>query len=384
VPAKILVLVDGWLLIYQPNSPAACHLLTLLTCKPDGIEVALALPGEPPAWLTGNFNPVVRPSLNDTRQRIYWEQRSLPALAREVGADQVHLSSAIPALFARKPNLQSPVEVDEPIRFSDFYERLRYALSAGGTKRLSGLVWPSDLPPPPTAAPVYQVTPAPPFGWLGENEACPEEILGIDLPETYILYNGPCYEKALHFLLETYRWAGGAVGEDYPLLILGIDEGGRERLPALLDAYGLQGFVQALPQLSPVCIPWLYRKCSVLYHPAEIAPWGNALRNALACGRPVVAGETPRSDALVGPAAYLAALDKPKELGGALLTIVVEEELADRLATAARQRAAGWQLDAYCQELGEIYRRLSEKNRDEMDLAPQISSGEEGQPGSNQ
>jgi len=358
VAAQLLVLIDGWSLIYQPNSPAAGHLLTLSTCQPEDVEVTLALPGEPPEWLEGKFNLLIRPCQDGIRQRMGWEQRSLPAMAKEQHADLVHLGSATPALFARIPNLLNPVEAGETLHQAGFYSRLRYALSAGGMARLAGLIWPSDLPSRSSATPVFRVTPASPFNWFVDHDALPEDVWRLDLPDTYILYHGPCHQTALHFLLETFRWAADSVGEDYPLLILGLDDAGRERLPALLAAYGLQGYVSALPVISPFSVPWLYRKCSVLFHPAEIAPWGNPLRNALAFGKPVVAGETALSDALVGPAAYLAALDQPRELGAALLTVIIEEELSSRLSAEARQRAAGWQTETYRRELGEVYRLL--------------------------
>jgi glycosyltransferase involved in cell wall biosynthesis len=353
-------LVDGWPLIYQPSSPSAVHLLTLLTCQPDGIELVLALPGEAPEWLVGKFNLLVRPVLDSLRQRYYWEQRNLPALAKEVGADLVHLSNANPALFTRIPYMLSPVDVDEPYRHAGIYARLRQALSAGGMSRLAGLVWPSDLPAPRKEYPVFRVMPAPPFGWLGENDACPEDILGLELPDTYILYHGPSHQAALQLLLETFRWAAGPVGENYPLLILGLDAAGRAWLPALLDANNLQGYVRALPVISTFSVPWLYRNCSVLFHPAEITPWGNPLRNALTYGRPVVAAETALTDALVGPAAYLVALDQPRELGAALLSVIVEEELAGQLSADALRRAASWQAETFCRELGEAYRILAD------------------------
>jgi glycosyltransferase involved in cell wall biosynthesis len=358
VAAKLLVLIDGWSLIYQPNGLAAGHLLTLLTCQPEDVEVALALPGEPPEWLRGKFNFLIRPMQDSARQRFVWEQRRLPALAKELQADLVHLSSATPALFANVPNLLSPADADEPVRSPHIYPRLRQAFSAGGMAHLAGRVWPSDLPAPSGATPVFRVSPALPFGWFSEHGADPEDIRRLDLPETFILYHGASQPAALRFLLETFRWAAGPVGENYPLLILGLDEVGRKELPGLLATWDLHSCVQALPVISPFSIPWLYRKCSVLFHPVAIAPWGNPVRNALALGKPVVAGETTLSDALVGPAAYLAALDQPRELGAALLTVIVEEGLADRLAAEAMQRAASWQTEMFRRELGEVYRML--------------------------
>jgi hypothetical protein len=358
---KVQVLVDGWSLIYTPNSPAAGHLLTLLHCQPDQAVFILALPAEPPEWLEGKFGVQVQPTPDGDRQRIGWEQRSLPAMARELRAAVVHLSSPTPSLFSGVSFLFSPGDYGDAPRPSGFYSRLRDALSAGGMKRLAGLVWPSDLPPPSTETPLIKLTPALPFDGYVDYPADSQEIAGLDLPETYILYHGPCHPSALRFLFECFAWAAGPVGENYPLLILGMDEAGRDRLPELLAAHNLKECVRALPVVSPYVVPWLYQHCSALFHPAEISPWGNPLRNAIACGKPVVAGETTFSDALVGPAAYLAKPDSPRELGAALLTVLVEEEVAGRLSAAALQRASIWQTDAFCHELGILYERFQLK-----------------------
>ena len=167
----------------------------------------------------------------------------------------------------------------------------------------------------------------------------------------------PVGRGKLATLLEAYQWVSGSAGENYPLLILGLDEVGRQQLADLLADYGARQFVYALPPISTTSLPWLYRKCSVVFHPAPIAPWGNPLRNALACGKPLVAGETPQAGALVGPAAYLAPLDRPRELGAALLTVIVEEELASQLGGEGLRRASAWQVEPFRRGLAEIYRK---------------------------
>lgn len=360
VAGKIQILIDGWSLIYQPNSAMAGHLLSLLSCQPDEAEITLALPAEPPGWLVGKFNLLVQPAPNGIRQRVQWEQRRVPALAKGIHADLVHLSSATPALFGNVPSLLSPADSGEGLRYPGFYSRLRGALSAGGMARLAGLVWPCDLPPPSIETPLFRVTPALPFDQCVETPVDRQEIDGLYLPEAYILYHGPCHPAAVRSLLESFSWAAGPLGENYPLLIIGMDEVGHEKLPEIVAAYGLDGCVRALPVISPCSIFRLYQNCSALFHPAEITPWGNPLRNALACGKPVVAGETSLADALVGPAAYLAPMDSPRELGAALITVIVEEEVASQLSAAALRRAVNWQTEIFCRELGEAYHILLE------------------------
>jgi glycosyltransferase involved in cell wall biosynthesis len=82
----------------------------------------------------------------------------------------------------------------------------------------------------------------------------------------------------------------------------------------------------------------IYRGSSALFHPLEDPPWGGPVRLALAYGKPVVSFESEVIGALVGPAAYLVKAGDTRAMGAALVTILVEEEVSQRLAQAARQR----------------------------------------------
>jgi hypothetical protein len=83
---------------------------------------------------------------------------------------------------------------------------------------------------------------------------------------------------------------------------------------------------------------------------------------ALALGKPVVALETAVADALAGPAAYLVPTQASTQalaraLGAALITVLMEESIADSLEQAARKRSAGWKSDL-TEQLGVIYQAL--------------------------
>jgi glycosyltransferase involved in cell wall biosynthesis len=95
-----------------------------------------------------------------------------------------------------------------------------------------------------------------------------------------------------------------------------------------------------------------------VFHPASEPVWGGPIRHALACGKPVVASHDPQTSHLVGPAAYLAAGDDGRALGAALITVIVEEEVAETLAGAARARASTWSGAAYSQALSGAYQRI--------------------------
>jgi hypothetical protein len=224
-------------------------------------------------------------------------------------------------------------------------ERLRTAASADGMSRLGGSLWPKDLVaqiPAGSSAPVYTLTPEPP---ISAEPGPVDDLLrhaGLGLPETYILCPAPTGAGSMRRMLEVWSWAAGAIGEYYPLLLLGLDPGWRAYFEGLIEFYHLGESVRLLPVLSPLIVPALFQGASAVFHAGQPAAWGGSLRQALRCARPLVAADSPLADALVGPAAYLAPADNPRALGAGLITVIVEENVAERLAEAGRQRAAAW------------------------------------------
>jgi hypothetical protein len=284
-------------------------------------------------------------------------------MAASRGAQLLHLTTATPALFSSLPVVLSPAEfpTSKPKGFSS---RLREALAGGGLTRLGGLLWPVELesqPPQGNAAPLFHL-PAEPYPDFGSGEAPgTAQLAALDLPETYILYHGPCDEAALQRLLAAWSWASGPIGEYYPLLLLGIDDKAHQRLPSLAGEYGCQDTLRPLPLLPPGAIPVLVRGCSAVFHPAPLAAWGAAARLALPYGKPLVAAETPRSVALAGPAAYLAPEGDSRALGAALLTVIVEEQVALALSEAGLRRAAGWDRRSFGEALFAAYQAVLSK-----------------------
>ena len=365
------ILYDGWSLVHQPNSPAALHLLTLLAAHPAEFPAWVGLPGEA-------FHPLP-PGVETLRQaepdtdwgRLGWEQRTLPALAGRTGADLVHLVGSSPALFGSRRTLVSPASfagagLPAGRRRPGFAARLGESLSLGSLGRVNAWLWPADLPFDLAGRRVHRLPPAVhPYFQCALEAHCPapsdeRPLDGLDLPETYLLVHGPGDEPALRCLLDAWSWAAGSIGAYFPLVLVGLDRADQDRLAALLAEYQLTGTAIPLPRLSLTTLAALYRRCSALFHPAHISPWGDPVRLALACGKPVVALESERAAALVGPAGYLvpANADYPamsRALGAALITVVVEESLAEKLAEAAGRQAASWQFDLFKKSLREFY-----------------------------
>ncbi len=363
----IRVLYDGWSLVRQPNSPAALHLLTLLEQRHAEVEAIVALPEAAPDWLPGEAIPHLLPTPDTQRGRLAWEQRALPRLATSLGVDLLHLTTANPALFSGLVTVVSPAEFPSVESPGGFTSRLRLALASGGMSRLRALFLPADYPGETGLGRSTVVFRLPTEPFPAEDIIAGREnpqLKALHLPETYILYHGPYGRNALNHLIDAWSWAAGSIGRDYPLLLVGMTANAQHDLKTLLTGTGLEDTLRPLPPIRPDVIPLLYQNCAAVFHPAPLAPWGGCARLALAYGKPLVAAEDSASDALAGAGAYLALQSDPRALGAALITVIVEEQLADHLAQAGRERAANWNPEAFQDALYAAYHAiLAEKPR---------------------
>lgn len=374
--AELRILYDGWPLVHAPLSPHAIHLKTLLACLPREVNAIVAFPHEPPAGFEG-MEIHIQPTPNKSGGRLRWEQRILPKLVRKFDTAALHLTTPTPPLLGDIVTLVSICEYGGSlnIRGDDmsqrgFAGRLRASFASGGMSQLSGYLWPDDLPGAGRPINLRRLPPMVPLDFRPENaqDSSYKSINGgrvsqqldqINLPDTYILYHGPSRERDLEQLLAAWRWAAPSIGEYYPLLLVGLSSHSQQVLDRLAISFGLAENLYALPEITPELLPELYRKSHAVFHPAPASPWSGAVRLALASGKPLVAAERELTDAIVGPAAYLAPAADGRALGAALVTIVVEEQIAGELSRAAAQRAANWREKAFSRRLLEIYRQLS-------------------------
>jgi len=375
------VLFDGWDLVYRPNSPAAIHLLELLTSQPQGVQAAIGLPGgcfhQLPAAM-GTDDPIVLSVVetpNSPSGKLRWEQRTIPNLAHTLRADLVHTFEAA-ALFGKCAAVLSPASVDKstiPLgkrtEAPTLAERLRDALGQGGRSRLAGLFWPTDLDrlesgqPNSTPRLSLPIPIHPAFRPEAESSAQGSRSR-LDLPATFVLYHGSMDQRCMSDLLAVWSWAAGAIGHDDPLLVAGMNPAEQARLDRMAAEYGLRSTVMAMPPLSMAELAQVYRASKVVLESGGAAPWGNSLRLALASARPVVGLENPMSNLILGPAGYLVPLEKKpgerfRAIGAALISVIVDEGLAESFAEKARQRSLDFDMQGFSGALSDAYERLA-------------------------
>ncbi|NUM47363.1 MAG: glycosyltransferase [Anaerolineales bacterium] len=353
------ILYNGWPLCHEPTSPAALHLLALLAYLPKSLHPLLAVPEPPPPWLPPHLDVHVVPT--SAQARIAWEQQTLPHLRQKLNADLLHLTTETASLLNGTRTLISPTQPGEfdPVRGEPrggLLTRLRGALAAGGTARAQAVIWPNDLPPR-AGQEVYPLPPIVHPAFIPDKPSAPS-LPGVDLPEAYVLYHGPEDEASLRRVLNAWTWVAGPVGQQYPLLMLGLSKSAAQFVETVARALKIEDTLRVLPHVLPTSLPLLYQGASVVFHPVGVSAWGGAIRHALACGTPVVAAETAWTSAMVGPAAILVEPNDTRRLGASIIGILVKENLAERLQDAGAAWAADWTHPRWGEKLNAVYSEI--------------------------
>lgn len=180
------------------------------------------------------------------------------------------------------------------------------------------------------------------------------------LPETYVLYLGGFdRRKNLRQLLAAWTWVDGAAGALYPLVIAGglprPDERMFEDLPALARQLDVDETVLFPGPLAVEDLPAVYRGASAFVYPSRYEGFGLPPLEALACGVPVIACNTSSLPEVVGNAAYLVDPDDPRALGAAILTVLVNEDVAEDLRGKALAQAAKFSWEKTARETAMAY-----------------------------
>lgn len=354
---------DGWALVHTPCSPAGLHLLALLHALPESVKPVVLLPGEPPGWLPRGVEIRSAPTAGADIGRWRWSRKILPELVKESKADLLHLTAPQPALFSSTPAVLSPaapqlssLRRNRPAGGRSLVARLLEASAPGGASRLRGVFWPRDLAGVQELIPSSRTFILPTEPWPVLSPAAP--VAG--LPERYVLYCASLGDSSLEVLLEAWRWAAGPLGSEAALLVVGVEAGAAEKLARLAGQAGLGDSLRVLDGSGPVELLSLIQRSAAVLHLGEAAPWGDVLRLALAAGAPVVGEEGELVNAMAGPAAYLAPAGDGRGLGAALITVVLEESVADGLLQAAQQSRAEWQDARFGEQLWGAYRQVLE------------------------
>ena len=189
-----------------------------------------------------------------------------------------------------------------------------------------------------------------------------------DLPETYALYLGG-YElhKNVLTLLHAYTYVAQALGPDYPLLLAGrkpdIVSDHYPDYDGMIERAGLGKFVRWIGYVDEGDKPLLYRRASVFAFPSRREGFGLPPLEAMACGTPVVVADGGSLPEVVGPAGFVVDPDDARGMAGAIISILVEDDLAADLRRQGPEQAAKFTWEQTALETLRVYDRVMTADR---------------------
>jgi glycosyltransferase involved in cell wall biosynthesis len=183
-----------------------------------------------------------------------------------------------------------------------------------------------------------------------------------NLPDAYVLYLGGFQpHKNVRNILEAWTWCDGPLGEGYPLVIAGKlpepSDHFYEDLPGYAKELDLE-YVHFVGAIAEEDKPVVYRGAAAFVFPSRYEGFGLPLLEALACGVPVITTAAASIPEVVGEAAYLVENpDDTRALGAAIIAVVVNPDVVDRLTGAAREQVKKFSWEKTAQATVAVYHR---------------------------
>jgi glycosyltransferase involved in cell wall biosynthesis len=313
--------------------------------------------------------------------KVWFEQTSFARTARQIGADLLHIPYWAPPLTAPLPivtTIHDVITLSMPVYQGGPLARLYTSLVAAGARGASHVLTDSEASKTEIID-MLRVDPARVSAiWLATDDRfhprrdTDDEArirAAYNLPERFVLYlGGYDIRKNVHTLLLAYTYVGQAMAEDVPLVLAGRqprqwDTPRFPDLPTYIDQLAIQDYVQWTGEIDEADKPTLYRMAEVVVFPSRYEGFGLPVLEAMACGTPVVACNASSVPEIAGEAGFLVEPDDAREMSGAILSILLQEPLAQQLRNIGLSRATAFSWRKTAQATLSIYQQV-------LDAAP--------------
>ena len=340
------------------------------------VDVTLVLPKT--AVLPDDIPPSVRVKQVDMRPghvgKVLFEQLQFPRACAEIGADIAHvpywggpLRSPVPLVVT----VHDLTTLLVPEYRRGFKQRLYNALVSASARGASHIITDSfsskldivdHLRIAEERVTAVYLGVSSHFSPKGNDLLEMAVLRKYDLPDFSILYLGG-YElhKNVINLLHAYTYVAQALGEDYPLVLAGKKPAGPSPTFPDYDDYirrsNLQDVVRWVGYVDEEDKPVLYRNAETFVFPSRYEGFGLPPLEAMACGTPVVASDSSSLPEVVGDAAFAIDPDGVREMAGAMIATVIQENLAAELRQKGPTQAAKFSWETTATETALIYER---------------------------
>ncbi|MCP5100533.1 MAG: glycosyltransferase family 4 protein [Chloroflexi bacterium] len=358
-----------WNQLYVGSGQYTRQLVYHLNRYVSDLEITLIFPQVPgapdPQDMPPSVNSLIVPVRAGHVGKVLFEQRQFPRACREVGADIAHvpywgapLQSPIPLVVTVHDLTTMLVpEYRQGVK-ARLYNALVATSARGATHIITDSLASKQDIITHLAIPDAQITPI--YLAVGSDYQPGEQSLvdmavlkKYDIPDFYILYLGG-YElhKNVMNLLLAWSYVGQALGEDYPLILAGRKpKEVNDVFPDYEDyikKLGIEAYVRWIGFVDEADKPVLYRHAETFVFPSRYEGFGLPVLEALASGVPVVTTNASSLPEVLGDAGFAVDPDAEREMAGAIISTVIQENTAADLRKKATEQAAkfSWQQTA--------------------------------------
>jgi len=314
--------------------------------------------------------------------KVLFEQRQYPAAVRRSGATLAHipywggpLSSPVPQIVT----VHDVIPLSMPIYGGGAAGRLYFSLVRASAQGATHIITDSEFSKreivtqigyPEAKVTAIPLACGPEFHpRLGaERDAAVREK--YNLPEDgYALYLGGFdIRKNLRALISAWTYAGPSVGEMYPLVLAGNEPStwGSPRFPDLQAEIaarpGLETFIRWIGRVDEADKPSVYRMARAYVFPSRYEGFGLGPLEAMACGAPVIAANASCVPEVVGEAAYLVDPDDSRAIGGAIIAVLIQDDLRESLRNLGLARATAFSWERTAAETLRVYQQVAKQS----------------------
>lgn len=310
----------------------------------------------------------VRMRLGGHLGKVWFEQRAFPRAVGRLGAGVAHVPYWGPPLRSPAPVVCSVLDVIPlviPAYRQGVRNRLYTSLVVAAARGAAGLLTISEdarrdivrhIRVPADRVTVTYLAADRTFHHEPDRERdrAVSARYGLDDLDDFVLYLGSYVaHKNVRLLLAAYTYVAQALGQDVPLVLAGHTPAtwGTPRfpdLPAYIDEIGVGDVVRWIGPVDEADKPSLYRLASVFVFPSRYEGFGLGPLEAMACGTPVVGCEASSVPEVVGDAAFLVDPADSRAMGGAILSLITQPDLAGTMRNRglARARDFSWRQTA--------------------------------------
>jgi len=150
-----------------------------------------------------------------------------------------------------------------------------------------------------------------------------------------------------------------ARSEKIPLIIAGRRGGEYEKVLGLIRRAGLEEKVRVTGYVPEAELRRLYRLATAFVFPSLAEGFGLPILEAMASGLPVAASRTSAMPEVGGDAAVYFDPSRPEDLASAVIRLLEDQDLRQRLAEKGKARARMFSWTATARRTLDFYRSLS-------------------------